>query len=83
MSAEVENLMLAGRCISTDAAALASVRVMPQCMSMGQAAGLAASMALEEGVLPREVDIARLREALLAQGAVLCAEQVGTLPTNP
>lgn len=83
LSAEVENLMLAGRCISTDAAALASVRVMPQCMSMGQAAGLAASMALEEGVLPREVDVARLREALLAQGAVLCAEQVGTLPTNP
>jgi hypothetical protein len=74
--------MFAGRCASMDAAALASVRVMPQCMSMGQAAGLAASMALRENKLPREIDVQALRRALLEQGAVLCEEQIGRIPVN-
>ena len=82
VSAEIDNLMFAGRCASMDAAALASVRVMPQCMSMGQAAGLAASMALSENRLPREVDIQVLRKLLLKQDAVLCREQIGKLPVN-
>ena len=82
VSAEIDNLMFAGRCASMDAAALASVRVMPQCMSMGQAAGLAASMALSENKLPREVDVQALRKLLLKQDAVLCREQIGKLPVN-
>lgn len=79
VSAEVDNLMLAGRCVSTDAAALASVRVMPQCMSMGEAAGIAAAMAHTGGILPRDVDVAALREKLLANGAILTMEQVEAL----
>jgi len=82
VSAEIGNLMFAGRCASMDAAALASVRVMPQCMSMGQAAGLAASMALEEGISPGEIDVAALRKKLLEQGAVLTVAQANTLPVN-
>jgi len=82
VSAEIDNMMFAGRCASMDAAALASVRVMPQCMSMGQAAGLAASMALSENKLPREVDVQALRKLLLKQDAVLCREQIGKLPVN-
>ena len=82
VSAEVSNLMFAGRCASMDAAALAAVRVMPQCMSMGQAAGLAASMALDAEITPAQVDVACLREKLLAQRAVLSMEQVNSLPIN-
>ncbi len=82
VSAEVENLMFAGRCASMDAAALASARVMPQCMSMGEAAGEAAAMALEQNILPRDVNTDTLRARLLSQGAVLTLEQAIVLPVN-
>ncbi len=82
VSAEVSNLMIAGRCASMDAAALAAVRVMPQCMSMGQAAGVAAVMAVNQKLLPARVDVQALREQLLAQGAVLTMEQVCSIPVN-
>lgn len=82
VSAEIDNLMIAGRCSSTDAAALASVRVMPQCMSMGHAAGLAAVMSLDENITPAGVDIKALREKLFEQGAVLTMDQVNSIPVN-
>ncbi len=82
VSAELDNLMLAGRCASMDAAALASARVMPQCMSMGEAAGLAAAMAVRDGVLPKEVNVSELRASLLDRGVVLTAEQASALPVN-
>ena len=82
VSQEIPNLMFAGRCASMDAAALAAVRVMPQCMSMGHAAGLAAAMAVEQGILPAQVDVKSLRDGLFAQGAVLTMEQVNSIPVN-
>ena len=82
VSAEIDNLMFAGRCASMDAAALASARVMPQCMSMGEAAGLSAAMALQKGILPKDVDVSSLRTALLAKGAVLGVAQSDALPVN-
>ena len=74
--------MFAGRCASMDAASWASARVMPQCMSMGEAAGTAAELALLGGVSPAEVDTQKLRAILLEQGAVLTMEQVCSLPVN-
>lgn len=82
VSSEINNLMFAGRCVSVDAATLASVRVMPHCMCMGQAAGQAAAMALTENINPADVDVAKLRAELYAQKAVLDMEQVNTLPVN-
>ena len=82
LSSEIENLFIAGRCASLDAAALASVRVMPQCMCMGEAAGTAAALALENGVLPRDVDVSILRERLLKNGAILTMAQVESTPVN-
>ena len=82
VSAELSNLMFAGRCASMDAAALAAVRVMPQCMSMGQAAGIAAAMALDENCAPAQVDVQKLRKTLLEQDAILTLEQVLTAPVN-
>ena len=71
VSAEIGNLLFAGRCISADDQTIGSIRVMPCCMAMGQAAGLAASMAISENVLPKEVNVSVLREALRKQGAIL------------
>lgn len=67
----LDNLLLAGRCISTDRAMEASVRVMPGCFITGQAAGLAAAIAAEEGCHVRFVPIARLQKALIQLGAYL------------
>jgi hypothetical protein len=67
----VEQLLLAGRCISADSAAAGAVRVMPPCMAMGQAAGIAAAMAVKEACTVREVDVRHLRERLKEAGAYL------------
>lgn len=67
----VEGLLVAGRCLSATYDAHASVRSMGQCMAMGQAAGTAAALAVRDGVAPREVDVAALRAALIAAGAIV------------
>jgi len=82
VSNEMDNLMFAGRCISMDAASLASVRVMPQCMSMGHAAGIAAAMTFENKCVPKDIDVGALRKKLLKENAVLTMEQVNTIPVN-
>lgn len=82
VSAEIENLMFAGRCASMDGDALASARVMPQCMSMGQAAGIAAAMCVESGRAPAQADVRKLREVLLSERAVLTMEQANSIPVN-
>ena len=68
---EIENLLVAGRCISVTHEALGSVRVMLQCLALGEAAGCAAAMCCEDGVTPREVDTERLRGKLQGQGGVV------------
>ena len=65
---EVENLMFAGRIVSADDVAFASVRGMPQCMAMGQATGTAAGMALAGEIAVQDVNAAALVEALQRQG---------------
>ncbi len=64
----VENLLFAGRLISADSVAFASVRGMPQCMAMGQAAGTTAALALERGVAVQALDAAAVVADLQRQG---------------
>lgn len=65
----LEGTLVAGRCLSASHDAHASVRSIGQCLAMGQAAGLAASLAREGDI--REVDVDELRSKLLELGAVL------------
>ena len=67
----VEDLLVAGRCISTTHEALASTRLTPTVMTFGQAAGTAAALSLAAGVTPRNVDVRALRERLIADGVDL------------
>lgn len=73
---DVDGLLVAGRCASADHEALGSLRVMPQCGVMGQAAGVAAVMSLRDGVPPREVDIGKLQGELRQQGCILDEEDI-------
>ena len=52
----VDNLLVAGRCISAEREAQASLRIQQTCQSTGQAAGTAAAISLQEDVTPRELD---------------------------
>jgi hypothetical protein len=69
--ATVERLLVAGRCISTTHEALASTRLTPTVMTLGQAAGTAAALAQKEGARLRDVDSKELRSALTAAGVIL------------
>ena len=68
---KVENLLVAGRCISATHEAHGSLRVMPPCFATGQAAGTAGALALETNVSPRYVDVELLRESLVRHGALV------------
>ena len=65
----ITNLMFAGRNVSADPVAFASIRGMPQCMAMGQATGVAAAMALsQQGAPVQALDGGAVRDAMIAQG---------------
>jgi hypothetical protein len=68
---KVGNLLAAGRCVSVDREALGSIRVGATCAVTGQAAGAAAALAAQAGIQPHEVDVRRLRELLVSQGAIV------------
>ena len=65
----VKNLLIGCRAISVDHALHSSMRVMPPVCSIGQAAGMAASMAVERGCAPEELIGEKVREALREFGA--------------
>lgn len=65
---EIDNLIIGSRCISVDHAVHSSIRVMPPVCSIGQAAGTAAAMALEENSNVWQVDGTLLKERLIQRG---------------
>ncbi len=67
----VENVLVAGRCISATHEAEGSTRQMMCCMATGQAAGTAAALAAKVGVAVRDLDVGRLQAALAAQGLTI------------
>lgn len=68
---DIDNLFVAGRCASCDHEALGSLRVMPQCGVMGQAAGVAAVISLRHGISPRQVNVTELQKTLKEQGCII------------
>lgn len=64
------NLLVTGRCISATHEALASVRISPTAMALGEAAGLAAAMAVEGNMMFDELDVSQLQKRLAEQNAV-------------
>ena len=68
---KIENLIVAGRCISAPHGANSAARNMPTCFALGEAAGLAAVLSLNKYVSFRNVDIRKLRAMLDKQGAIV------------
>ena len=68
---ECDNVLVAGRCLSAEREAMAAVRVMSPCVAMGEAAGIAASIAARKNIPARDVNYNELKEKLLTTGAYL------------
>ncbi len=69
--ANIKGLFLSGRIISADDTAFAAVRVMGPIIAMSEAVGVAAKICIDENIEPCEVDVAKVREILRTQGAIL------------
>ena len=67
----VKNLLVAGRCVSTDQKVQASIRVIPGCYITGQAAGMAAALASAGAGDVHRVDVKALQGKLKDFGAYL------------
>lgn len=57
---KIDNLLVAGRCLSSEFMAQAASRLILCCVNMGQAAGTAAVQSLKENTVPRKIDVPKL-----------------------
>lgn len=67
----LDNILIAGRCVSSTQKGHGAIRIMPCCMAMGQAAGTAAALSCESGVPLNRVDIKLLQKKLRSDGALV------------
>lgn len=71
ISKDIDNLMMAGRCVSSDRETNSSLRVKASCMAMGQAVGTAAAIAVREGMDAAQVPVDMVKQALDENGAII------------
>lgn len=64
----IDNLFFVGRNISGTHLAHSNYRVMPICVNMGQAIGIAAALCVKEDILPRKLEVKKLQQILKSQG---------------
>lgn len=72
----VDNILAPGRHISADRIAIDNVNLIPQCVGTGQAAGVAAAVAVMDGTSTRTVNVPKVQN-------ILASEQDVPLPRNP
>ncbi len=65
---KVDNLLVAGRCVSATFEAQSAIRISRTCHALGQAAGTAAALAVQNGGNPRKLDGRLVRQALEEDG---------------
>lgn len=71
ISKDLSNLMMAGRCVSSDRETNSALRVKASCMAMGQAAGTAAALAIRDKKEIAALSAAQVKASLDAQGAIV------------
>lgn len=74
---KIDNLLVAGRCISAEFNAIAAVRIIAPSMSTGQAAATAAALCIKNDLTPRALDGKLVRKTLMDQGIPLDKEPSG------
>lgn len=71
ISRDFSNLMMAGRCVSSDRETNSALRVKASCMAMGEAAGTAAAISVREGIPVCNVSVSKVKETLDQNGAII------------
>ncbi len=69
--ASVNGLLAAGRNLSADTSSHAALREIPECWAMGEAAGVAATLAVDGDIELRDIDIPALQAQLVKQGGIV------------
>lgn len=69
ISDDLENLMIAGRCIGADFTAQSAIRIQIPCRSMGEAAGIGAALSVQRGVGPGELKGEEISARMIERGA--------------
>ena len=67
----VENMLVACRAFSSDQEVNNFFNLIPHCVALGEAAGTAAALSIDQGVSVRNVDFSSLRKRLIAQNVPL------------
>lgn len=68
---KLNNVLIAGRCISCDRAMMATVRMMPPCFATGEAAGTAAALCKIKDKEIKKLDVMELKKELIKNGTIL------------
>jgi hypothetical protein len=71
----IDNLLVAGRCASMTHEGQSAARVSGACFAMGEAAGLAAALALSGNTIPRDIAVEKLQQRLKDEGAFIGRDQ--------
>jgi len=64
-------LLVAGRNLSADTKSHAALREIPECWVMGEAAGVAATLAVDSGIAVRDIDRGALQAQLVKEGGIV------------
>ncbi|OXS53739.1 invasion protein [Cohnella sp. CIP 111063] len=70
-----DNLLVAGRAISATHVAMSSMRVQATCYALGQAAGIAAALSIEDAVPVGDVEVGKVQAELSKQDARLLGKR--------
>jgi len=68
---DLDNLMMAGRCISATHEALASTRISPVSMALGQAAGVGAALSIKAQLRPADLEASAVQGEIVRQGGLI------------
>jgi hypothetical protein len=74
---KIDNLLVAGRCVSAEFNAVAAVRVIAPSMNTGQATAIGAAMCIRDNILPRKLDGRLVRKRMIEEGVPLDKEPEG------
>jgi len=66
-----QNLLVAGRCVSSDRLANSALRVQASCMAMGQAVGAVSALAVKSGKDILDIPINEIRELIVQHGGIV------------
>lgn len=70
LPSKLENVITTGRCVSATHEAMASLRITATAMAMGEAAGIAAALSVQQNMLPKELDVSMLQNRIINHGGI-------------